>query len=88
MTIILSDLLHKALNEIQDSNSLAGLDDIRVCYLGKKGKITTQLKLLGSMDQNEKPIFGQKINKAKKQVEDQLELKKKELKKLAKKGKP
>lgn len=83
MTMILSDLLHKALNEIQDSNSLAGLDDIRVYYLGKKGKITTQLKLLGSMDQNEKPIFGQKINEAKKQVEDQLELKKKELKKLS-----
>jgi phenylalanyl-tRNA synthetase alpha chain len=83
MSVILSDLLHKALNEIQNSNSLDGLDDIRVGYLGKKGKITAQLKLLGSMDQNEKPIFGQKINEAKKQVENQLELKKKELKKLS-----
>lgn len=81
MTVILSDLLIAALNEIKDSKTLAGLDDIRVRYLGKKGKITTQLKLLGSMDPNEKPIFGQEINATKKRVEDELQLKKTELKK-------
>ena len=81
MTVILSDLLIAALNEIKDSKTLAGLDDIRVHYLGKKGKITAQLKLLGSMDPNEKPIFGQEINATKKRVEDELQLKKAELKK-------
>jgi len=81
MTVILSDLLIAALNEIKDSKTLAGLDDIRVRYLGKKGKITAQLKLLGSMDPNEKPIFGQEINATKKRVEDELQLKKTELKK-------
>ena len=81
MTVILSDLLITALNEIKDSKTLAGLDDIRVHYLGKKGKITAQLKLLGSMDPNEKPIFGQEINATKKRVEDELHLKKAELKK-------
>ena len=81
MTVILSDLLITALNEIKDSKTLAGLDDIRVHYLGKKGKITAQLKLLGSMDKNEKPIFGQEINATKKRVEDELQLKKAELKK-------
>lgn len=81
MTVILSDLLITALNEINDSKTLAGLDDIRVHYLGKKGKITAQLKLLGSMDPNEKPIFGQEINATKKRVEDELQLKKAELKK-------
>jgi len=81
MTVILSDLLIAALNEIKDSKTLADLDDIRVRYLGKKGKITTQLKLLGSMDPNEKPIFGQEINETKKRVEDELQLKKAELKK-------
>ena len=81
MTVILSDLLITALNEIKDSKTLASLDDIRVHYLGKKGKITAQLKLLGSMDPNEKPIFGQEINATKKRVEDELQLKKAELKK-------
>ena len=82
MTVILSDLLITALNEIKDSKTLAGLDDIRVHYLGKKGKITAQLKLLGSMDPIEKPIFGQEINTTKKRIEDELQLKKAELKKL------
>ena len=81
MTVILSDLLITALNEIKNSKTLAGLDDIRVHYLGKKGKITAQLKLLGSMDPNKKPIFGQEINATKKRVEDELQLKKAELKK-------
>ena len=79
MTVILSDLLIAALNEIKDSKTLADLDDIRVRYLGKKGKITTQLKLLGSMDPNEKPIFGQEINETKKRVENELQLRKAEL---------
>ena len=79
MTVILSDLLLAALNEIKDSKTLTGLDDIRVHYLGKKGKLTSQLKLLGSMDPKEKPIFGQEINDAKKKVEKELQLKKTEL---------
>ena len=54
MAIVLSDLLATALNEIQDSKSLVTLDEIRVRYLGKKGKITAQLKLLGSMDPKKK----------------------------------
>ena len=82
MTVILSDLLLAALNEIKDSKTLTGLDDIRVRYLGKKGKLTSQLKLLGSMDPKEKPIFGQEINDAKKKVEKELQLKKTELMQL------
>ena len=82
MTVILSDLLLAALNEIKNSKTLTSLDDIRVLYLGKKGKITSQLKLLGSMDPKERPIFGQEINKTKKRVENELQLKKTELKKL------
>ena len=82
MTVILSDLLIEALNEIQDSKTLTDLDAIRVRYLGKKGEITNQLKLLGSMDPIEKPKFGQSINKTKTRIEDELQLKKIKLKKL------
>ena len=57
MAVILSDLLSAALKEIQDSKSLDSLDSVRVNYLGKKGKITVQLKLLGSIDPKQKPIF-------------------------------
>tara|TARA_B100001750_G_C15473534_1_gene581191 strand:+ start:457 stop:1446 length:990 start_codon:yes stop_codon:yes gene_type:complete len=82
MAVILSDLLLAALNEIKNSKTLAGLDDIRIRYLGKKGEITSQLKLLALMDPIKKPTFGQEINEAKKRVENELKLKKIELKKL------
>jgi len=83
MAVILSDLLFAALNEIHNSKTLASLDDVRVNYLGKKGKITAQLKLLRSMDPEEKPIIGQEINDAKKRIENELRLKKIELKELS-----
>ena len=82
MTVILSDLLLAALKEIKNSKTLTHLDEIRVRYLGKKGTITSQLKLLGSMDPKERPIFGQEINETKKRVENELELKKIELKEI------
>ena len=83
MAVILSDLLFAALNEIHNSKTLANLDDVRVNYLGKKGKITAQLKLLRLMDPEKKPIIGQEINDAKKRIENELQLKKIELKELS-----
>ena len=83
MAVILSDLLFAALNEIHNSKTLASLDDVRVNYLGKKGKITAQLKLLRLMDPEKKPIIGQEINDAKKRIENELQLKKIELKELS-----
>ena len=41
------------------------LDDLRVHYLGKKGKITALLKTLGSMEPERRKAFGQAVNRAK-----------------------
>ena len=81
MTINLSDLLNDALNEIQECKTLNNLEKIRVKYLGKKGQITSQLKKLGSMKTDQKPSFGQEINKIKNQIEAKVKAKKIELKK-------
>ena len=81
MTINLSDLLNDALNEIQECKTLNNLEKIRVKYLGKKGQITSQLKKLGSMKVDQKPSFGQEINKIKNQIEAKVKAKKIELKK-------
>ena len=81
MTINLSDLLNDALNEIQECKTLNNLEKIRVKYLGKKGQITSQLKKLGSMKADQKPSFGQEINKIKNQIEAKVKAKKIELKK-------
>ena len=81
MTISLSDLLNDALNEIEECKTLNNLEKIRVKYLGKKGQITSQLKKLGSMKTDQKPSFGQEINKIKNQIESNVKTKKIELKK-------
>ena len=81
MTINLSDLLNDALNEIEECKTLNNLEKIRVKYLGKKGQITSQLKKLGSMKTDQKPSFGQEINKIKNQIEAKVKAKKIELKK-------
>ena len=81
MTISLSDLLNDALNEIEECKTLNNLEKLRVKYLGKKGQITSQLKKLGSMKIDQKPSFGQEINKIKNQIEAKVKAKKIELKK-------
>ncbi|SVB20967.1 uncharacterized protein METZ01_LOCUS173821 [marine metagenome] len=77
----MSDLLNDALNEIEECKTLNNLEKIRVKYLGKKGQITSQLKKLGSMKTDQKPSFGQEINKIKNQIEAKVKAKKIELKK-------
>ncbi|MGE0859534.1 MAG: phenylalanine--tRNA ligase subunit alpha [Gammaproteobacteria bacterium] len=47
---------------------LAALDELRVHFLGKKGRITALLKTLGSLPAEQRPAFGQAINDAKDRV--------------------
>ncbi len=69
----LSELTARALSEIAGSDDLAALDAIRVAFLGKKGELTQQLKSLGQLSAEERPAAGQAINKAKQQVQAELE---------------
>lgn len=68
----LSDLIRKALAEIESADDVAGLDAVRVAYLGKKGELTQRLKSLGELPPEERPAAGQQINDAKRQIMDQL----------------
>ena len=68
----LSDLLSKAASEIDAAADLAALDAVRVAYLGKKGEITAQLKILGQLPPEERSAAGQEINQAKQEVQQRL----------------
>jgi phenylalanyl-tRNA synthetase alpha chain len=59
-----TDLQNRALAEIESSSDLKQLDELRVRYLGKKGEITAQLKLLGQMEPEQRRSFGQAVNAA------------------------
>lgn len=73
------DLISRAQDEIASSQNLAGLDAVRVKYLGKKGELTLQLKQLGSLSAEERPAAGQQINRAKQAVQDSIQARRKDL---------
>jgi phenylalanyl-tRNA synthetase alpha chain len=69
----LDDILQQATTDILKADDLKGLDDHRVHYLGKKGQLTELLKTLGQLSPEERPIFGQKINHIKQQIQELIE---------------
>lgn len=66
-----------AINSVQD---IAGLELIRVDYLGKKGKLTEILKGLAHLSAEEKPKMGQLVNQVKREISELIEAKLLELK--------
>ncbi len=72
----LTELMQQAESQLNDANTLAQLDDVRVHYLGKKGLITGQLKQLGKLPPEERKGAGQAINKAKQTLSAALDARK------------
>lgn len=66
-------LLAEALQAITDSSDENSLEQLRVQYLGKKGKLTALLKSLGQLSAEERPAAGEKINLIKRQIQVALE---------------
>jgi phenylalanyl-tRNA synthetase alpha chain len=55
----------EAVAKAQDNRAL---DNVRVEYLGKKGKITAYLKQLGNVSVEDRPVIGKSVNLAKQEV--------------------
>lgn len=79
----LEQLVEDGLKAVAAADSLQALDQIRVEYLGKKGMITQQAKMLGKLSPEERPAAGQKINEAKGQVEQAIQARRAELEQAA-----
>ena len=67
-----SKTLEQARSAIGACAQLRELDDLRVFYLGKKGKITALLKSLGSMEPGQRKTFGQVVNSARSEITELL----------------
>lgn len=61
----IAQLVETAKSAIAETQNLSALDQIRVEYLGKKGKITEILKSLSQLSPNERRQVGQTVNQAK-----------------------
>lgn len=74
--IELSTLVDEATGLIEGAEKLAALDEVRVRYLGKSGLLTAQLKQLGKLPAEQRPLAGQAINKAKQALQGLIEQRK------------
>ena len=79
MTKSLTELTRQAKEDISNCSSLKELDSVRVFYLGKKGKVSLELKSLSKLDPKERPKFGKQINDIKKTLQEKISLKKTDL---------
>ena len=76
----LNQLVTEAEQAIAAAVDLQGLDQVRVDFLGKKGRITERMKALGQLSAEERPKAGQAINQAKQAVQQAIEMRREALK--------
>ena len=69
----------KAIAEIKDAQSL---NDARVKFLGKKGELTSVLRGMGALSQEERPKIGALVNVVRDEIENKLQEVEKQIKKL------
>ena len=58
----LNGLQQEALSAFSAATDMAGLTELRVRYLGKKGSLTEVLKGVGRLSPEERPVIGQSVN--------------------------
>jgi len=71
--IALDRLLAQGREQVAQAGEVAALEQARVHYLGKSGLLTAQLKQLGGLPKEERPAFGEAINRAKRELEQLIE---------------
>ena len=73
LEIELKSLQEEALKEITSTISLKDLEQLRIIYLGKKGKLSQILRGMSKLDSSKRPYVGSFANKVKNVVQKQLD---------------
>ena len=68
----LDEILKEAEENLRKVTDSKQLEELRVNYLGKKGKVTSLLKNLKDMAEEERPKFGAMVNDVKATIETQI----------------
>ena len=66
----------QAIAALNEADTPAALEDLRVKFLGKKGELTAVLKLMGKLSPDERPVMGQIANAVRAEIEETLEARK------------
>lgn len=76
----IANIKETSLAEIEKTQDLKELIDIRVKYLGKKGELTALLRQMGGLTPEERPVIGALVNEVRDELTEKIEEKEKELK--------
>ena len=77
----LNKIVSEALSQIDGSEHLEKLNELKVAYLGKKGELTQVLKSMKDVAAEDRPKVGQMVNEARTSIEEKIEKKKKDFEK-------
>lgn len=69
----LKKILDEAMAQIDSSDRLDRLNEIKVSFLGKKGELTSVLKAMKDVAPEDRPKVGQLVNEARKTIEERLD---------------
>lgn len=75
----LNQLARQAAEEIAEAPSTAALAQIETKYLGSKGSLQAQLRIIRALPQEERPAFGARVNAAKQALTERIEARRAEL---------
>ena len=76
----IKQIQNNAIEEISLSQDVKALEETKVKYLGKKGKLTAILRGMGGLSPEERPIIGGLVNEAKESLEKLIEEKEEKFK--------
>ena len=69
----LAQIKQQAVEALQQAQTPAQLEELRVRFLGKKGELTAVIKQMGKLSPEERPVMGQLANAVRAEIEEMLE---------------
>ena len=72
----------EAKEALQSIIDMQALNEIKIKYLGKKSELSNVLKDMASLSKEERPIIGSLANSIRKEIEEAISKKEKELEKM------
>lgn len=82
----LTSMLREAHEQMRNAVSERDTEEIRIKFLGKKGRITEIMRTMGTLPPEEKKEFGRSANEVKQQISEALNKRAAEIKAAAKAG--
>ena len=70
----LEQIKAEALRQIEASDALEKLNEVKINFLGKKGELTAVLKSMKDVAPEDRPKVGQLVNETRAEIEKVLEL--------------